>query len=232
MEQYPSWEVNIYSARQEIAFHLQNRNFIPCSREPAIGPRPHSLEFGPRSRPIRNIHFDIALGSTLGFPTGFPASILYTFLFLGMHHHGTARPICWMRHCLLVQRTAVVDLLQAWVSAKFTANTNCKMLRTLALEVSSKLTIIKAFHYWHIFAFYRTNVYIRRPEVYSLPWTSSLAPFSSHLWFCVLAALALLTLALSTICNIQRRHGNRNEMPFGLRDSWLCMLGIFCQQGT
>ncbi|PNF26534.1 hypothetical protein B7P43_G13974 [Cryptotermes secundus] len=76
-----------------------------------------------------------------------------------------------------------------------------------------------------------TNVYIRRPEVYSLPWTSSLAPFTSRLWFCVLAVLAILTLALSIICTIQRRHGNRNELPFGLRDSWLSMLGIFCQQG-
>ncbi|GFG28385.1 hypothetical protein Cfor_10297, partial [Coptotermes formosanus] len=85
--------------------------------------------------------------------------------------------------------------------------------------------------YTHSLAEAGTNVYIRRPEVYSLPWTSSLSPFSSRLWFCVLTALALLTLALCSVCGMQRRHGGWDETPFGLRDSWLCMLGVFCQQG-
>lgn len=46
-----------------------------------------------------NIHFDIALGCTLRFPcrpfpTGFPAGILYTLPFFGMHHHCMASVLC------------------------------------------------------------------------------------------------------------------------------------------
>ncbi|KAJ4446792.1 hypothetical protein ANN_13490, partial [Periplaneta americana] len=76
-----------------------------------------------------------------------------------------------------------------------------------------------------------TNVYIKRPEVYTLPWTNCLAPFSQRLWFCVLAVMGLLTIVLSAMCNLQHHYGNRKEMRFGFRDSWLCVLGIFCQQG-
>jgi hypothetical protein len=74
-------------------------------------------------------------------------------------------------------------------------------------------------------------VYIRRPEVYSLHWNLPLAPFSSRLWLCVLVAMGLLSLILPLTCNIQRHHGNRNERAFRLRDVWLCIFGIFCQQG-
>ncbi|KDR12770.1 hypothetical protein L798_13018, partial [Zootermopsis nevadensis] len=76
-----------------------------------------------------------------------------------------------------------------------------------------------------------TNVYIKRPKEYSLSWNVPMAPFSFWLWFCVMVAMGLLSLILPLACNIQRHHGNRNERAFGFRDSWLCTLGIFCQQG-
>ncbi|PSN44153.1 hypothetical protein C0J52_17425 [Blattella germanica] len=77
----------------------------------------------------------------------------------------------------------------------------------------------------------RTNVYIKKPDKYLLPWSNTLAPFGPRLWICVITTMLLLTIFLSTTCAVINGLKIHDEEEFRLQNSWLYVFGIFCQQG-
>jgi len=75
MEQSPSWEVNQFSASQEIPRILWNPKVHYCQLNPVHTPHPTSW----RSILILSSHLRLGLPSG-PFPTGFPTKTLYTLL--------------------------------------------------------------------------------------------------------------------------------------------------------
>ncbi|KAJ9583640.1 hypothetical protein L9F63_022021 [Diploptera punctata] len=74
-------------------------------------------------------------------------------------------------------------------------------------------------------------LYIRKPDNYLLPWSNSLAPFSARLWFCVVSTILFFTIFLSATASMMYRSGIYDESEFFLRNAWIYIFGIFCQQG-
>jgi hypothetical protein len=83
MELSPSWEAASCAAIQELPNIVwQPEGSLPCSQEPSTCPYPESDQSSPH-HPILSIlftHLRLSLPSGL-FPSGFPTSNLYAFLF-------------------------------------------------------------------------------------------------------------------------------------------------------
>ncbi|PSN36474.1 Ionotropic receptor 175 [Blattella germanica] len=78
----------------------------------------------------------------------------------------------------------------------------------------------------------KITTFVKKYGTESSLWWRILQPFSPGFWWTTLSALIILTLLMSNTWHLNVRLGISHALEnFGFKDSWVFVIGIFCQQG-
>jgi len=82
---------------------------------------------------------------------------------------------------------------------------------------------------------FRTYIFIKKPNIIAVGWTTFLTPYSWQLWMALIATMIVLVLTLSAVRWVRRRCVGHiaDEFPrYGIFHAMFYVATCFCCQGT